>query len=473
VGISSLILLLGSIFHFSFATANEELLRSELRNHPQLFSEEAEIFSFLQNIKSDSYSIALEFKPTNSAENDFETIYYYESKREKFQWNLDAPSTKGGNCGYLSHLHLIENKSKIHYGTIFLKDDCKPIGISFYKNKVIEHIDLVSGSREIIDPNPKLVKNTEPVYFSDENFSEDQFAVSNEVRICVVDNGFNVSHAGLQPRIATDQTGNLLTLDLTDSDQNVYTDSPHGTHVAGIASKNSQKIKIVAVKLTTSDNSRLGNIWRTDKDIHDNVLTEIRQALQFCSDNQAKIVNLSLVYGESTIDLVDEEEVEKTRIWSEEYAAILESFPDLLYVVAAGNRGISLDDAVVFPAGLPLPNLITVGAYDTYTNSLWFEEENHGSNYSPDKVDILAPGVFISSFVMNSDFDSFTGTSMASPFVANQLAKIKLTNPNLSPNELKSRLLAQALQVDALAMQTRGGLVLGLPSGNIANKLDE
>jgi subtilisin family serine protease len=469
MGISGLILLLGSILHFSFANTNEALLRSELRNHPQLFSEEAEIFSFLQKIKSATYTIASDFKFITAADNDFETIYYFERKSQNFQWSLDAPSKVGGSCSYLSHLHLVERNSKIHYGTIFFKDDCKAIGISFYKDEAIQHIDLVSGNREIVDPNPKPSNIKEPLYFPDENFSEDAFATTKEVRVCIIDNGFNVSHAGLQPRIARDQKGNMLTLDLTDGDQNPFTDSPHGTHVAGIASKNSQKIKIVGVKLTTSDNLRLGNTWRTDKEIHDNVLLEIKKALQYCSDNLATIVNLSLVYGETA----SIEEQENTKAWGKEYAAILKSFPDLLYVVAAGNRGISLDDAVVFPAGLDIPNLITVGAYDAFTESLWYEEENHGSNYSANKIDVLAPGVLISSFVMNNEFDSFTGTSMASPYVVNQLAKIKLQQPTLNPTQLKQAVLVAAKRVSAFANQVKDGLVLGLENNALAGQLDE
>lgn len=459
MGIIYLILLLVSFSHFSFANSTEALLRSELRAHPSLHSIESELFSFLEDIKNPNYQLNSSFTLTNRQENEFETVYFLERKTAAFHWIIDTPSLTGGNCG-LTHLQLIGATNKIHYATIYLKDQCQAIGLSYTKNGLIHHVDLEAESIEVVDPNPPVVLTTLSINFTDEDFSNDLTSKVPEVRVCVVDNGFNLSHAGLQGRIARNQNGEMLTLDLTDEDNNTFSESPHGTHVAGIASKNSQKIKIVGVKLTTSDNLRLGNVWRTDLDTHDNVLNELKQALKFCRDNNASIVNLSLTYAESDENDIDEVEKQKNLIWKEEYKAILNLYPDLLFTVAAGNSGKNIDSNTIFPAGLDLPNLITVGAYDNFTDGIWFDEEEHGSNYSASKVDILAPGVLINSFSFDNGFDSYSGTSMASPYVANRLAIIKLQQPNLSNQDLKEALLKMATSKDSLKLKVRNGHIL-------------
>ncbi|MCB0348035.1 MAG: S8 family serine peptidase [Bdellovibrionales bacterium] len=460
MGISSLILLLVSICRLSFADSNEDLLRSQLRNHPTLQTIESQIFTFLNEIKAPDYQFSSTFTLTSSEENEFETVYYYEATKGDFRWIIDSPTPTGGTCG-LIHLQIVGKIDNIHYATLYLQNDCIPIGISFVKDKLIQHIDLASGSIEVVDPNPSTDMSSSAVEFPNEDFSTDNLSENPEVRVCIIDNGLRLSHPGLHNRMAKSETGEILALDLTDNDNNTFTDSPHGTHVAGIASKNSHQIKIVGVKLTTNDNIRLGNVWRNDQEIHDNVLNELKKALEFCQNNNATIVNLSLVYGEpNPFDEENEEEIFKLTTWKQEYREILAAYPEMLFTVAAGNTASLIDETTVFPAGIDLENVITVGAYDGYTKNIWFEEDGHGSNYSPNKVDILAPGVLINSFSIEDGFDSFSGTSMASPRVANELAHIKLQKPNLTNLELKENLFLKAEKIDSLKTKVKDGKVL-------------
>src|SRR5690606_12470476 len=156
----------------------------------------------------------------------------------------------------------------------------------------------------------------------------------------------------------------------------------------------------------------------------------------------ARIVNMSLVYTEEINKKFD--------LWRNDYANILLKYPDLLIVVAAGNEAVTLEEKTIFPAGLALNHLLTVGAYDTYIDSIWFEEDRRGSNTSDLSVDLLAPGVFITSFSVENSFEAFTGTSMASPIVANWAAKILLSEPQLTAEQLKSRILASATSIPAM-----------------------
>jgi membrane protease YdiL (CAAX protease family) len=81
--------------------------------------------------------------------------------------------------------------------------------------------------------------------------------------------------------------------------------------------------------------------------------------------------------------------------WETEWSKILARFPQTLFVVSAGNGGVDgkgdmLGDEKkkrVFPASLPFENLVVVGSYGIGSGrtSLF-------SNFSPQSVDLLAPG---------------------------------------------------------------------------------
>ena len=111
------------------------------------------------------------------------------------------------------------------------------------------------------------------------------------------------------------------------------------------------------------------------------------------------------------------------------------------YVVAAGN-GTSKDHTPIdackeSPAGAD--NAITVGATDR------FDVEGYFSNYGP-CVDLLAPGVEITSSDDDSDTDqsTATGTSLASPHVAGVAALYLQTTPQATPAQVRSALEAAA-----------------------------
>jgi subtilisin len=61
------------------------------------------------------------------------------------------------------------------------------------------------------------------------------------------------------------------------------------------------------------------------------------------------------------------------------------------------------------------------------------------SNFGAD-VDIIAPGVCILSTYLGSGYNTFSGTSMASPHVAGAAALYKSANPGASPAQVKSAL---------------------------------
>ena len=116
------------------------------------------------------------------------------------------------------------------------------------------------------------------------------------------------------------------------------------------------------------------------------------------------------------------------------------------YAVAAGN---SAADANTFvPA--TYSQVITVSALADFNGqpgggaapTCRADEDDTFANFSNfgADVDIIAPGVCILSTYLGSGFNTFSGTSMASPHVAGAAALYKSANPGATPAQVKAAL---------------------------------
>ncbi len=119
--------------------------------------------------------------------------------------------------------------------------------------------------------------------------------------------------------------------------------------------------------------------------------------------------------------------------------AVTRSINDgVTYALAAGNGdflGRPADACSYSPASTPAA--ITVGAT---TNT---DREASFSNFGT-CVDILAPGVNITSSWLGGGTNTISGTSMASPHTAGAAARYLSTNPSASPASVRSFLVGQA-----------------------------
>ena len=163
-----------------------------------------------------------------------------------------------------------------------------------------------------------------------------------------------------------DFAGNTVTDGVGDNDPR---DSRgHGTHVAGIISAtgdNGLGTRGVNWRATIMPVRVLGSLYRhTD--------TEAAEAFEYAADNGAKIVNASWE-GTTPSPLIK---------------SVIDSHPDVLFVVAADNQSLDLNSPANerYPCEFDSPNIICVAATDNRDRLASF------SDYGSTSVDLGAPG---------------------------------------------------------------------------------
>ncbi|MGQ9896851.1 MAG: S8 family serine peptidase [Acidobacteriota bacterium] len=128
---------------------------------------------------------------------------------------------------------------------------------------------------------------------------------------------------------------------------------------------------------------------------------------------------------------------------------------NILFVAAAGNSGTDNDRIPHYPASYNVPNVISVAALAPNDKLAAF------SCYGKKTVHLAAPGVDVYSTVpvtvFGQGYKHFSGTSMATPYVAGAAALILAHKPTLSVTALKAQLLGAVTPVPALEGQLATG----------------
>lgn len=205
----------------------------------------------------------------------------------------------------------------------------------------------------------------------------------------------------------------------------------HGTHCAGIigASRNNEiGINGVANNVEIMTIRAVPNGDEHDKDI--------AAAMRYAIDNGARVISMSFGKAYSYNKGVVDDAVTYGRK------------KGVLFVHAAGNDGKNIDVENNFPnASNSSSNAkiwIEVGA------SSWQTGKNVAatfSNYGKKTVDLFAPGVEIYSTVPFNQYDSYSGTSMATPAVAGVAALIMSYYPKLSAKKVKSIMMKSVTDI--------------------------
>ncbi len=130
----------------------------------------------------------------------------------------------------------------------------------------------------------------------------------------------------------------------------------------------------------------------------------------------------------------------------------------IIVVVAAGNGGDNIDVDEYTPAGIDLPNVVTVANHDDSGDL------QSSSNFGREKVDIAAPGTRIRSATHRSDssYGYKSGTSMSAPHVSGVLALLRAEYPGESHIKLIERVLQGAVKADPFDEKVRTAARLNL-----------
>ncbi len=227
------------------------------------------------------------------------------------------------------------------------------------------------------------------------------------VNVAVIDTGIDASHPDL----------NVIDGVNFAKGKNWSDGNGHGTHVSGIIAAKNNDIGVVGV-------APGANLYAVK--VLDN------RGSGFMSD-----VIAGVNWVAANADIIDVANMSLGGSTSSTLNAAVESAINagVVFVVAAGNE--STDACSKSPASAP--NAITVSALDDrdgISNSDPFASfSNYGSC-----VDMIAPGVLILSTWKGGDYNTISGTSMASPHVAGAAALYLASNPGSSPAQVTSAL---------------------------------
>lgn len=262
----------------------------------------------------------------------------------------------------------------------------------------------------------------------DRNGNNKSFTTTDVVA-CVIDTGIDAGHADL------DQGQVIGWADYINGRTAPYDDNGHGSHVAGILAGQGDSnsayrgvaygAALVGVKVLNSGGS--------------GSTTTIINGVNFCVNNKAtyniRIISMSLG-SDGSSDGTDSLST-----------AVNNSFTaGILPVVAAGNAG-----PAAYTIGSPAAaaNALTVCSLADPGEKGFFVSSFSSRGPTADgrtKPDICGPGHNVTSVQANSGtgYVTFSGTSMATPFVSGVAALMLDANNALTPTDLKSKITGTA-----------------------------
>lgn len=274
---------------------------------------------------------------------------------------------------------------------------------------------------------------------------------SDKMVVAVIDTGVDFNHPDLKDNLWTneaeangkpgvDDDGNGVVDDIHGYNAitgkgDAQDDQGHGSHCSGTigAKGNDGKgivgvnwdVKIMAVKFLSASGS--------------GSLEDALKAIDYATKMGAKVLSNSWGGGGFSQTLL--EAIKR----SNEAGA--------LFVAAAGNESNNNDARPTYPATYDVPNMISVAAIDNQGAKASF------SSYGKRTVHVGAPGVNVYSSTGGA-YDSWSGTSMATPHVAGVAALVWSHEPELTAIQLKERLLQTARPIAGLKGKTKTGAMV-------------
>ncbi len=288
------------------------------------------------------------------------------------------------------------------------------------------------------------------------------------VVVAVVDTGADITHPQLvnqidynQGEMGTDAQGRDKRTNGVDDDGNgyvddwsgynfitnsgeMYDDIGHGTHVSGIiAAEHSDTTIKTGYVQGVAPQAKILPVKFMDK--NGGSLSLALKAIDYAVMRGAKVINAS--WGGPGCAQSLRQKVQDL------------SNENILFVAAAGNDGINLDQNPQYPAAFTSPLQLTVGAI---ANTLF---QDSYSNYSKSLVHLFAPGTAIVSTVptaiSSTGYATMTGTSMAAPFVSGAVADVLSAHTGVTIQTARQMILQSVDTDPTYTNATDGRLDLG------------
>jgi thermitase len=231
------------------------------------------------------------------------------------------------------------------------------------------------------------------------------------IKVALVDSGVSLAHPDLAANLEGDG------YNFGDNNADPGDALGHGTGVAGIIAAVANNgvgiaglapaVRLLPIKVSAADSTAFS-------------ASSVAQAVDYAVARGARVINLSLVFDQST----------------ELLRQAIQSALDrgIAVIVAAGNSA----GPVAFPA--TMPGVIAVAATDRQ-GGLYVT-----SNRGPEIV-IAAPGADILTTTLGAGYVNRSGTSFAAPMVAGAMAALMSINPSVPAATLVSLLRAAATPV--------------------------
>jgi subtilisin family serine protease len=245
---------------------------------------------------------------------------------------------------------------------------------------------------------------------------------SKNVVVAVIDTGVDYNHPDIRPNMwikpkANPSDPDVFGFNAINGKEDPMDDNAHGTHCAGTigaVGDNAQgvvgvtwNVSIMGVKFLSGSGS--------------GTLADAIKAIDYATQNGAQIMSNSWGGGGFSQTLLDA--IKRARD------------KGILFVAAAGNDGSNNDSQPAYPASYDVDNIISVAASNNLDNMASF------SNFGTRTVHLMAPGENILSTTPNNRYQSFSGTSMATPHVSGAAALLLGQEPSLDYTELRERIL--------------------------------
>ena len=266
---------------------------------------------------------------------------------------------------------------------------------------------------------------------------------SRGVRVALVDSGVNYLLPEIATRLARDEGGDLVGFDFWDLDARPFDSNParsafhpqrHGTRTASLLLEEAPVAVLVPYRYPRRA------MWR------------MPDLVEHAAGAGVRIVNISM----GSRRLSD---------WTD-FETAARAHPEMLFVVSAGNNGIDIDESPIYPASLPLDNLLTVTSSDDSGLPA------RGSNWGRESVDLAVPAEEILVTGFNGRVRKASGSSYAAVRVSAFAACLLAAHPAWTAPELKSAVLARAEKPVSTMLAYVGAGTLHAPTGTDRGECD-